>query len=435
MRSLALTLLGVVLAGCSSTAYQKPVASFKTSIDTLTAARSTFAATNGQGRPEAYLAVEDVLLNSGAPLQAETGCVDQANAALDAALAALAAGASLDSLYAPGGPMAAPAACSIDVQAVAPAPAKPAAAAAAFDQADADKEATQDEASCKARTAVVVPQPPSAEPVTATDATGKKQALVDKADDADALWKSIDGYAGGLADLSSADNSTSLTTAVSGAQGAIESAGKGLNSPAFDPAVELLFAVFDKAVEQERYEAIKTAVICANPLFIRWRSTLRDSLRYEQIAAFENDAALFHADVGHLKTTFNPGPCSGVPNLELSPGCATQRATDVIRDAGSSEELRFVAYEYLADRATRLEPRLKTAQGDAAAVVALSTADPAQAVDAFIAAHRALRKAVIDNTGQLAALESSLNALYTAADALDKALQPVKAAAAKSKGA
>jgi hypothetical protein len=452
----AAALFGLSLAACSSTAYQKPVATFSGSVDAFTTARGTYASTYGREAGAVRSAIEEKALQDADPVMIATpNCVDQADKALKAATAAAGSGATLESLYSDGGAMTGGAACSITlIPSTATAPSAPAGDThpAAFDTAAAETEAAQDTATCKSRSGADVPVSPQP--------TGGASAKA-QAEDANALWKSIAAYSSGLNDLSSADNSKSLSDATTGTASAIKTAGGSIKSKAFAPATDLLFLVFDKAVEQQRYEALKTAVICANPLFIRWRGTLRDSLRYEQIAAFSNEAMLFKADTGLLHASYDPDPnpdadCptgaaaaeGGAPASKprrhhrrkadaqaaapavapiakvMTSGCVIARARQVVADPQSTLQAIFSAREFLADRAARFEPRLTAVQAEAASANALATADPGPAVDAFIAAHRALRSAILANDGQFTALESSVDDLYKAATALQTALKP-----------
>jgi hypothetical protein len=370
----------------------------------------------------------DKALADGDQVQVKTGCYDGAIKALNAAFAAEEAGQSLDALYASGGLMAAPDTCYAEI--IVPGETAAAPAAPAPDQfvaAAAEAEAVADTATCKARTKADVPSVPDA------GLTSKPEPA-----DGDALWKAIGAYASGLGDLSNTTNSTALTTATSGIASAIQSAGASLKNNAFSPAVSLLFLVFDKAVEQDRYETLKTAVVCANPLFIRWRSVLRDTLRLEQIAAFETEAKLFEEDAARLQAAYGPDPdpahdChpSGSTAWIMTGGCATVRARDTVASTTASASDIFTAHLYLAERATALLPRLTAVQAEAASANSLAKGDPVPAVDAFIQAHRALRAAILANDGQFSALESSVDDLAKATSTLQSALAPAAKASSK----
>jgi len=409
--------VAAAVAGCSSTAYNKPVQTLKSSLSAFSTARSGYADTYGKTADQAFSVADEKQLYSGAPLVVRADCVTQAQNALAGANRLLADGQSLDPLYRSGGAMTAAARCSVDVLPSADAAADPSAPAPAdFDQAAANAEADADSATCAGRLAGKAATAP-------TGATGIKGP------DADALWKTIDAYSDGLVSLSDADNDKAFKDAASGAAAAVKSLGAPLKSKTFGPAVDLLAAGFQAAIEQQRYEALKTAVICANPVFIRLRGTLRDSLRYEQIAAFSNLATRFHDQVGQMHSLFDPAPCTAGSPADA--GCVVTQARQIIADPNSKPEQRFAALGFLQDRGLRLKSHLDAAQADARAAMALAATDPAGPVDSFIAAHRALRLAIVKNDGQLDALEASAGALLTAAKALDAAAKPAAAAAAK----
>ncbi len=443
--------LSLALAACSSVAYQKPVATFKGSLDAFTTAQAAYGAANGVAVGDANSARTDALLRAGEPLHVRLDCVGEADKALAAASSALSSGSSLDALYGPAGAMTSLKSCWADVidppadVGVAPPAGADAASSpgkSSWDQTAADAEAASDTATCNARRSFGAPPPPAAVPSLDTA-------------DLDTVWSAIGKYAAGLADISSADNSKSLSDATTGAASAIGKAGTALSkNSVFAPAVNLLFLVFDKAVEQKRYDVLKTSVICANPLFIRWRGTLRDAMRYEQISAFDNEAHAFSQDAQRVQAGFDPDPA---PNRDCPPmvsdrsvrrgsapssasrsqtaGCLVAAARAIENDPASSAELLFSAESYLEGRAVRLRPILNKAQSDAAAASSLAKADPGPAVDAFVQAHRALRSAIVSNAGQLGALEASVNDLYTDAKALSDALKPAAAASKGTKGA
>lgn len=428
---------GLLLAGCSSVAYQKPVASFSGAADQLSKSRTTYAATYNQDAPNASAASADAAFGQGAPLIVVSSCAAQGAHALQAATAAVESGQSLDALYASGGVMASVQPCSIGVLPPASSipPARPAAPTVAYGAAAADAEAAADSAACHSRIQTYAPPPPG--PSATLDGSAKAQ-------DADTLWKAIDAYASGLTALADPSNSSALSAATAGTASAIQSAGAGLKDSSFAPAVSLLFLVFDKAVEQARYEALRTAIVCGNPLFIRWRSTLRDTLRLEQIAALERESNLFKVDAARLVASYNPDPdpdrdchpASAPQSWTMTAGCAAARARSIVGGTTSGAADAFAARLYLQNRADALQPQYVKAQGEAVAAEAIASADPASTVDAFVQAHRALRAAILANNGQFTAVESSADDLAKAADALRTSLAPasVTTRTSKSKG-
>jgi hypothetical protein len=410
--AMLLLTVAALVTGCSSTAYDKPVQTLKTSLGAFTTARSGYAATYNTSAEQALAVIDEARLYAGVALLSDASCKAQADAAVAAADPLVGAGQPLDRLYTGDGTMAVAKVCAVDFVLPTPPAAPRLPAAAAFNATAAAAEADADTATCMAR------QPHKATPAAPSATAAPKPA------DADALWKAVDAYANGLASLSDTASDTAFKNAATGAATAVKSLGAPLKNSTFGPAVDLLAVGFEAAVEQKRYEALKTAVVCANPVFIRLRGALRDSLRYEQITAFRNLATRFDAEAAQLHNMYDPADCAPAPSRS---GCLVTQAQQILKSASASPEQRFAASAFLQDRAARLKTDLTAAQADAHAAMATAAADPAGAVDAFIAAHRALRLAIINNDGQLEALVASASDLSKAAEALAAAAKPAAA--------
>jgi hypothetical protein len=469
----------VALGGCSTTPYQASVATVKSSMDAFTTAQASYSATYAAVKAGTANSVNAILLQGGAPVLVDDACVGSAEAALSAAKSSIGSN-GLDTLYdkAAGGAMAEPKTCAVSLRperkdtkpaepAVATA-AKTATSASKYDPESAEKEAAADVVACKRLREVDLPPP----------ANLKGAAEAEAVAGVDAYIKAINAYVAGLSDLTSADNSTKLSTATSGAATAIGSL--DTKDKAFSPAINLLFVLFDKAVEQKRYSALKRIVLCANPVIIRSRGAVRDAMRYEQIASFEVASRTFAGDAKELQAVFDAAPAADCPPLapraslaavaeptvnthrarrgkrgvkpavEAPPAaptptlaasngpiprnCVLTWALARAQDPHATPDDLFQAYAYLQNRAGQLGPRLQSVQAEAQAARALAAADPGPAVDALIQAHRALRKAIVDGKGQFAALQAAASDLNKASTALETALAPAKAVTSKKAG-
>lgn len=429
----------IVLTGCTSTAYEKQATAFKESFDTLTGARKGLRDRTVTASSTLVSGNEERALRRAAPILSGTGCVTNARNAEAAAVAAK--GQSLDAIYVGQGPLADPASCWIAFAPPKPPKSRtqtaPDTAAIAKERAKELEEARADEALCRSRTRGqkgLEALPPGAEPPKEDAAPARSDGTkpVKPPEESEKVWAAIEAYAAGLPALASAETEKEASAAVGETRDAVAGIGKSLElkGSVYTAVVNLLFLGIEKAIQQRRYEAFKTAVVCANPIFIEARPILRDYMRYEQIAAYDVRSDALRLQFNALDMQFNPADagtdCGSFPDR-----CRTRDALDIVRNTKSSPESVFIAWSYLDSRTERLRPQLKAAQTEAAAVNALGRADPAAAVDAFVLAHRKLRDDVMTNKGQSKALRDSLKAFRDAAEALDEALNPKSETEAK----
>lgn len=428
----------VTLSGCSTVPYQGPATAFQSALSDFTKAQASYGQT--YSAPEiAARAQEPEFLESAYPIAIDTSCTTISHAALGEATRVLASNGSLDPLYAPGGRMANPATCHAGVI---PAPAAPRAAAAAarvtkpaFDEASADAEAQADAVACRAYTVAEAPVVSSQVPTPA-----------DRKSDLGTIWSALGDYAAGLVDLSSASNKKSLSDAEAGTSAAIKSDLANLKDKnLYSSITDLLFAAFDAAINQARYNALRRAVTCVNAGLIRTRPVLRSAARYQQIAGFDNLASAFEADAKAVMAAYNPDPnpdqdcprarptnpvmrkrgalAESVKALPVwSKPCLYARAREVAADPRSSAQEAFLAHQLLLSRALALGPILARLEQEASAANAMAANDPGPLTDAFIETHRKLRDAIVSGRGQFGAVYDSLSTLGKDAKAVNDAI-------------
>lgn len=427
-----------MIAGCTSTAYEKQAGALKKASEGLSTARQTYEAT--------YLAATDdddareaqANLASANPLVIKTDCIDRASLAMAAARTALRAGQALDDLYKANGPMTNAPNCGVYGKEP-PKPEERRKGRSGVPSAPGDDAKQRDEQKKKedeVRAEIASDQRACYSRLKSSpkidQGSAEAGSVEERAGHAEQLWAAVDGYVAGLSALSSADAQTKYMESANGARDAIKKIAVGdLIGKEFKPAVDFLFAIMEGAVQQRRYEAMKTAVVCANPLFLRWQPTLRDAMRYQQIAAFSNASEAF----GHAADALTGFEAANCNAAKATIACNVRDARAILRDPASTLERRMLATNVIADRNQRLQPILTSARDRAASATAIAKNDPAGAVDAFVEAHSQLRKAIVSGAGQGEALQSALGDLYAKAKALDDALSgaPATAAAPKTK--
>jgi hypothetical protein len=424
----------MLLSACDATVYESRTGDLKTAFSGLSDARSAFAA-----RPAGLEVDEASALLSGDAIRFDGSCVQRAGAAQDKAAKLAGAGEPLDAVYADGGPLSTDGDCYVGLtprpkpkakpKPAADAPAAPAPAPAETKPGKPPKPPmtveeviAADEQTCQARLALT--PPPAPKPADVAQGAGGEDSPNEQ------LWAALQAYVDDLAKISAAAETKRLTDASGGAGDKLKALSDKAGGGPIGVGIQFLFQVIDKAVEQQRYEDLKTSVVCGNAMLLKWRGPLKDALRYQQIAAYDVRARSLDADVSYLQALYDdPANCAKLAASGSMADLAAGRCDVLIARRGllaKTPDDHLRAATYLQVRSGALAGKLAELKSSTAAVNALGAADPGPAVDAFIKAHRALRDDIVAGKGQAKALFTSFQDLYSAGDALNKALKPAK---------